>query len=160
MFLRTDVRNQECSTIQTHHTKLLVFGVGLVLMTVVAACLPDPQRVQSADLLARLAGARGMFIEQPPRAQDACDSVGYVQQRLSYEPGLAGVQPAWTALSDAAKALQAVCGEYTLLGQPSNDSLALREARQRWQHAIQREIGVACDRLRIAALALDASTPC
>jgi hypothetical protein len=116
--------------------------------------------MQSADLLGRLASARQIFVEQPPRAQDACDSVGYVQQRLSYEPGLVDVRPAWTALSDAAEALQAVCGQNALLGQPSNDSQALREAHVRWQQAIQREIGVACDRLREAALALNTATPC
>ena len=111
-------------------------------------------------MLATLVSARGMFTAQPPQVQDACDSVGFVQQRLSYEPGLVNVQPAWTALSEAAEALQAVCGVNALLAQPANDSQAVREAHQRWQQAIQREITVACDRLRIAAVALAASTPC
>jgi hypothetical protein len=148
------------SNTNASHGALGVFGVCLIVTVMATGCLPDPQRMQSADLLARLVNARTMFAEQPQRAQDACDSVGFVQQRLSYEPGLGNVQPAWTALSEAAEALQAVCGVKALLAQPANDSQAVRQAHQRWQQAIQREISVACDRLHIAAVALAASTPC
>ena len=94
-----------------------------------------------------------MFGEQPARAAMACNAVGDVQTRLDGEPGLAEVMPAWQDLRAAARALQAVCGQSTLLGQPTNDSLALAQARQRWAQGIQRELGVACDYLRATAVA-------
>jgi hypothetical protein len=125
-----------------------------------SACAPDPQRTQTVDLLGRLVSARGMFMDQPPQAQKACDEVGFVQTRLNYEPGLTNVRPAWAALSGAAEALQAVCGETSLLSQPAIESLAITQGHQRWQQAIQREIGVACDHLRDAARALDRASPC
>jgi hypothetical protein len=129
-------------------------------MLMVGACAPDPQRIQTVDLLGRLVTARGMFMEQPPQAQKACDEVGYVQTRLNYEPGLTNIRPAWAALSDAAEALQAVCGVNSLLAQPAIDSLAVAAAHQRWQASVQRETGVACDHLRVAARALDRASPC
>ena len=60
----------------------------------------------------------------------------------------------------AADALQAVCGQGTLLSEATNDTPAIKEARQRWQARIQREIGVACDHLRDAANALGRNPPC
>src|SRR5207248_636466 len=93
-------------------------------------------------------------------ADTACTNVGDVQTRLTGEPGLVDVRPAWPALHQAAQALQAVCGQTTMLGQPSTDSVAAKQAQQRWQQGIQREISVACDHLRQAAAALDRAQPC
>jgi hypothetical protein len=131
--------------------------VVLALIPFAAACLQNPQRVQSIDLLEQLVDARSKFAQQP---QQACDLVGNVQTRLYGEPGLTNVQPAWANLRDAAEALQAVCGQSTLLAQPFNDSFATRQARERWQQGIQREVGIACDHLRNAAAALGRSAPC
>jgi hypothetical protein len=129
----------------------------LALIPLAAGCLADPQRAQSVDLLLQLTGAREQFAQQP---REACDVVGNVQTRLYGEPGLTNVRPAWANLRDAAAALQAVCGQSTLLAQPFNDSTATRQARERWQEGIQREIGVACDHLRNAAAGLGRSAPC
>jgi hypothetical protein len=131
--------------------------VVIALIPFVAGCLQSPQRVQSTDLLEQLIEARDKFAQQP---QLGCDLVGNVQTKLYGEPGLTNVQPAWTNLRDAADALQAVCGQSTLLAQPFNDSLATRQARQRWRDGIQHEVGVACDHLRNAAAALGRSAPC
>jgi len=125
-----------------------------------AGCLADPQKLQSVDLLDRLTSAREMLAVQAPPADEACNMVGDVQTRLYGEPGLVEVQPAWTALRDAASALHAVCGQSTLLAQPSNDSPTLVQARARWQLGIQREMGVACDHLREAAAALGRPARC
>src|SRR5260370_22652836 len=95
-----------------------------VLACITAACLPDPQRVQPAALFDQLVSARAMFGEQPPRAEQACELVGTVQTRLSGEPGLAEVRAVWPALRDAAVALEAVCGQSTMLSQPATDALA------------------------------------
>jgi hypothetical protein len=70
------------------------------------------------------------------------------------------MRSAWLALTDAAGALQAVCGQSTLLGQPTNESASLAQARERWQQGIQREIGLACDHLRIAAVTLGRDRSC
>ena len=83
-----------------------------------------------------------------------------MQTRLYGEPGLAEVQPAWPALRDAADALQSICGRGTLLSQPTNGSLVLTQARERWAQGIARESGVACDDLRTAAAALARPSPC
>jgi len=74
--------------------------------------------------------------------------------------GLTNVRPAWAALSQAASALQTVCGVNSLLGQPALDTVAVVQAHLRWQQAVEREIGVACDHLRDAAQALDRASPC
>lgn len=130
-------------------------------LVLLAGCLADPQKLQSVDLLDRLTSAREMFAGQPPSVAEACKVVGDVQTRLYGEPGLVEVQPAWTALRDAASALHAVCGQSTLLAEPSNnDSLTLVQARARWQLGIQREMGVACDHLREAAAALGRPAQC
>jgi hypothetical protein len=107
-----------------------------------------------------LAQARGIFAEQPTRANDACNMVGDVQTRLFGEPGLIDVQPGWTELRDAADALQAVCGQTALLAQPSTDSPAMVQARIRWRVGIEREMALACDHLRQAAAALERGAPC
>ena len=125
-----------------------------------AGCLADPQKLQSVDLLDRLTSAREMLAVQAPPADEACNMVGDVQTRLYGEPGLVEVQPAWTALRDAASALHAVCGQITLLAQQSNDSPTLVQARARWQLGIQREMGVACDHLRETAAALGRPARC
>jgi hypothetical protein len=116
--------------------------------------------MQAAGLLDQLVMARAMFGEQPPRVTEGCNAVGDVQTRLYGEPGLAEVVPAWPALRDAAEALQSICGRGTLLGQPTNGSLVLTQARQRWEQGIQRESAVACDYLRTAAVALARPSPC
>ena len=104
--------------------------------------------------------ARVLFAEQPPRVGEACNVVGSVQNRLYGEPGLSEARPAWSALLAGAQALQSVCGQSTLLGQPTNDSKTLVQARQRWEQGIQHEMGVACDHLRDAAVALSRAAPC
>ena len=133
----------------------------LTLAWLITGCLPDPQRLQSVALLDQLVAARTMLTAQAPATADqACTTVGDVNTRLTGEPGLVDVRPAWPALRNATQALQAACGQLTMLGQPSTDSAAIEQARRRWQQGIQREIGVACDHLRVAAAALDRSTPC
>jgi hypothetical protein len=161
---RIDNHQNECSDERVfgckHSARHKCITPLVLALLLVTGCLPDPQRVQSAGLLEQLVVARAMFGEQPPRLEPACNAVGDVQSRLYGEPGLADVRPAWPELRAAAEALQAVCGQNTLLGQPSNDSLALIAARQRWQQGIQRELGVACDHLRAAAVALSRAAPC
>ena len=137
-------------------------GVTVVLAMVLAlttGCLADPQRAQTADLLDRLTDARAKLVGFPPPG-DACNIVGDVETRLYGEPGLTEIQPAWSELADAARALQAVCGQDTLLLQPISGSLVLEAARQRWRDGKQREMGVACDHLRAAAVALSRDAPC
>jgi hypothetical protein len=112
------------------------------------------------DLLDQLTSARMLLAEQPPRFSDACDVVGTVTTRLYGEPGLADVRPAWPQLRDAADALNAACGQATLLAEPSTGSPAMHAARLRWQQGNQREMGVACDHLRAAAVALGRGAPC
>jgi hypothetical protein len=142
-----------------HVTTTLVLVSALVLVP--TGCLPSPQKLQSVELLDRLADARGMFGEQPPRIEDGCNSVGDVQTRLLGEPGISTIGRAWTDLREAADALQAACGQGTMLAQPASyESEPLRQARQRWQDGIQREMRVACDHLRDAASALGRATPC
>jgi hypothetical protein len=131
----------------------------LLAVLLLGGCLADPQRQQISDLLDQLTSARQMLLQQAPLDQ-ACPKVGDVQNRLNGEPGLTSVQPAWSQLADAADALQAVCGQGTLLSQSWTDSSASQEARQRWQQGIQRELGVACDHLRAAAAALNRAAPC
>ena len=130
-----------------------------LLLLLSVACLPNPRRAQTLELLGRLNTVRMMFTEQPLRLNEACAEVGAVQTRLSGEPGLHD-QPGWSDLRDAADALNAVCGQDTLLSQSSTDSPATMSARTRWQQGIQRELGVACDHLRLAASALGRSAPC
>jgi hypothetical protein len=127
----------------------------------VSGCLANPQRDQAGQLLEQLTHAREQLVAQPPPPPaEACQAVGDVETRLYGEPGLVNVQPAWSQLADAAHALQAVCGQATLLAQPGLDSAALTAAQQRWQQGIQRELGLACDHLRAAATALDRSVAC
>jgi hypothetical protein len=139
------------------NTVLLVLLVLLVLTT---GCLPDPQRMQSAELLDRLASARVDLSHQPLPNMAACTTIGDAQNRLFGEPGLVEVRPAWPDLRDAANALQAVCGQATLLSVATQDSTTALQARQRWKTGIQREIGVACDHLRDAARELSRAAPC
>jgi hypothetical protein len=123
-------------------------------------CLTDPHDTQMIELVDRLVAAHGMFADQPPRVDSACNVVGEVQTRLYGEPGLVDVQPAWPHLRDAAAALSAVCGQNVLLAQPSTGSPSIEAAHLRWRQGIQREMGVACDHLRAAAAALNGGTPC
>ena len=139
-------------------TLLALAALGAMLA---AACLPNAQTLQSATLLDELTAARAGFVAATPeQAQSACDIVGNVQTRLYGEPGLTSVQPTWSQLRAAAEALQAVCGQTTLLAAASGDSPALSAGRQRWQVGVQRELGVACDYLRTAAESLGRPRPC
>ncbi|MBV9579588.1 MAG: hypothetical protein JO057_13450 [Chloroflexi bacterium] len=121
--------------------------------------MANPQRVQTADLLDRLATARGQLATFPPPPQ-ACNALGDIETRLYGEPGLTDIQPAWSELADAAHALQSVCGQDSLLRQPVTGSATLDAARQRWSAGTQREMAVACDHLRAAATALGRDAPC
>jgi hypothetical protein len=144
----------------TSLTRWPLVAAPLMLVWLTAACLPDARRLQLGDLFDQLVSAQRLLGEQPFQPADACITVGDVQTRLAGEPGLVDVRPTWPALRDAAVALNAVCGQATLLNQPATDSEALAQARERWQQGIQREIGVACDYLRAAAAALDRTQPC
>jgi len=141
------------------HRRVTILPWLLPLFVALAACLPDPHRQQTSDLLDQLTSARQLLLQQAPTDQ-ACPIVGDVETRLNGEPGLMSVQPAWSQLADAAHALQAVCGQSTLLAQPSIDSPASQAARLRWQQGIQRELDVACDHLRAAAAALNRAATC
>lgn len=131
--------------------------IALVLLT--SGCLADPQRVQTVDLLDRLTSAHGMLGDFPA-PPEACNAVGDIETRLYGEPGLTEVRPAWSELTAAANALQAVCGQNALLLQDVTGSAALESARDRWREGSQREMGVACDHLRAAASALGRPAPC
>jgi hypothetical protein len=109
--------------------------------------------------LSQLASAQAMMSTSPPRL-DGCNLVGEAQNRLFGEPGLFEIQPAWSDLRDAADALQAVCGQAILLAQTVTGSLAVEQARSRWQNGVVRESEVACDHLRAAAVALRDDAPC
>ena len=132
----------------------------LLLVAATAACLPDPQRAQTVELLDQLTAARSMLGLQPPQVDPACTMLGDVQTRLYGEPGLVDIQPAWAQLRDASDALQAVCGHDAMLDEPSTDSPTIQAGRFRWQQGIEREMVVACDDLRNAAAALERGTPC
>jgi hypothetical protein len=139
------------------------FAAALVMAFLAAGCLPDPHTAQSVDILNRLVRARALFSEQPPPVERACGMLGDVETHLFGEPGLSQVQPAWNALRDATRALESTCGQNTLLALPSRNgqnSQALREARQRWEDGIQREMILACHHLRQAAQALNRPAPC
>jgi hypothetical protein len=142
-----------------YRPRLVVAALATTLAA--GACLPDPHSAQLVDLLDRLVRARAMLAEAPPRATEACDVVGEVQNRLDGEPGLVDVRAAWPALRSATTALQAVCGLTSLASAPSSvETAALRDARERWQAGIQRELGAACDRLRDGAASLGRPSPC
>jgi hypothetical protein len=134
-------------------------AAALAVLVATSGCLANPQRTQAQELLDQLTGARERLSQQPPPLQ-ACSTIGDVETRLYGEPGLVDVQPAWSELADAAHALQAVCGQSTLLAEPALDSEAVGAAQQRWRQGIQRELGVACDHLRAAASALDRQARC
>jgi hypothetical protein len=135
------------------------FGVLMTMAFLLMSCLPNPQRIQSNQLLDQLVAARSA-LALPPQLDAGCDIMGHMQTRLYGEPGLVEVRPAWRALVDTATALQAVCGLGTLLRQPALDSVATHDGRQRWQAGIDRELAVACTHLREAASALDSTVPC
>jgi hypothetical protein len=160
----SDERVFACKRARRHKVVTPLVLTGLALLLLLTACAPQPARMQSGALLDKLVLARTMFAEQQARVDarldDACNVVGSVQTRLYGEPGLSEVMPAWQDLRAAAQALQSVCGRGTLLGQPGNDSQVLAEAHQRWEQGIQREMGVACDYLRAAAVALNRTSPC
>jgi hypothetical protein len=152
------ITRSQKSEVRSQIAQLLLATVTLLFA---AGCLPDPQRLQSVALLDQLATARTMLTQQTPQATDqACTTVGDVHTRLTGEPGLVDVRPAWASLNQATQALQAACGQNTMLAQPSTDSVAVQQAHERWQNGIQREMSTACDHLREAATALDRARPC
>jgi hypothetical protein len=142
------------------HRRVSIGVALLALLVLLTACLPSPQRAQSADLLDQLTLARSMLAQQTVPLDDACSKVGDVETRLYGEPGLVDVQPTWWQLADAAHALQAVCGQTALLAQPALETAAVDQARQRWQQGVQRELGLACDHLRAAAMSLQREATC
>jgi hypothetical protein len=145
------------------HKGVTVLSLSLCALVLLAGgCLVDPQRTQSVQLLDRLSVFfRAQFASAAPGAlETSCDTVGDVQTRLYGEPGLSDVQPAWGELRDAAEALHALCGQAVMLAQPVTGSAAMDAARQRWQDGEQRELGVACEHLRAAAVALARPSPC
>jgi hypothetical protein len=125
-----------------------------------SACLPDAQQMQMRRLLDGLVDAHGALSEQPPRIDAGCDTVGDVASRLSGEPGLVDVRPAWPALNAAAEALQAVCGQERLLEQPFEPTAAMLAARARWQQGVTHELAAACEHLNEAGRALGRPEPC
>jgi len=135
-------------------------AIMMTLGAILASCIGDPQRLQSAQLYDQLVDARSALDDRPPRLATGCGIVGYVQTRLSGEPGLVEVRPVWAALMDSATSLSAVCGQTTLLQQASLDTPASSQARQRWQQGVDRELEVACAHLREAASALVRAPPC
>jgi hypothetical protein len=151
----------ECKNFSRHNRVSKLLGIAVVVvLSASAGCLPDPHRAQTLDLLDQLTAARSQLVEQQPPLEDACSAVGTVTTRLYGEPGLTDLRSAWTQLRDAADALNAACGQATLLTQPSSGSSAMQLAQQRWQQGMQREMGVACDHLRAAAAALGRAAPC
>jgi hypothetical protein len=126
----------------------------LALVLLCCGCLPDPQRTQMTRLWTQLVDARMALSEEPPRAAEACDTVGDVVVRLWGEPGLVDVRPAWPAMRAAADALWAVCGQMRLLQQPFESTAAMLEARERWQRGVTTELATACRYLDEAAAAL------
>jgi hypothetical protein len=142
---------------------LLLVSVAASLL-VGSACLPliNPQQREADQLLDRLAAARAGLAERPPRLGATCDDVADVKSRLLGEPGLLATQPAPVLLT-AADALQAVCGQATLLAVPIDaDWLtpAVTAARARWQGGLTRQLTVACDSMRQAAVQLGRAAPC
>lgn len=160
MFVRTAVLMQGPSPTQTR------LGLSLGALTLVialavssASCLPDPHRVQAQELFDRLGQARLAFTN-PNTFEDACNAVGEVQTRLVGEPGLAEGGPGYPALRDAAAALQAVCGQGTLVREATAQTDASAAARARWTTGMQRELDLACEYLRAAAGDLGRQAPC
>ncbi|HET6318569.1 MAG TPA: hypothetical protein VFG86_19110 [Chloroflexota bacterium] len=128
-------------------------------MLLLTACLPDPQRMQMSSLLDQLSEARSALLEQPPRIDSACDTIGQVESRLWGEPGLVDIKPAWPAMRSAAEALLAACGQSRLLAQPFEPSPAVVGARERWQRGVAKELADACRYIADAATALGRATP-
>jgi hypothetical protein len=143
----------------SRHRRVSMLATGVLVLLVTTGCLANPQRDQSRELLDQLTRAR-QRLSQPSPLLEACSMVGDVETRLYGEPGLVDVQPAWSQLADAAHALQAVCGQSTLLAQDALDTPAVVTAQQSWRQGVQHELGVACDHLRAAAAALEREAPC
>jgi hypothetical protein len=146
---RSDARRPLNTNASQRHGPPSSLLLAVVFLLVCGACLPDPQRGQAVSLLTRLSAARIGFATDWPRA---CDEVGDVQTRLYGEPGLTGVRPAWVELRAAAEALQAVCGQTTLL--------AAGVDVPRWRAGVDRQLSVACEHLRAASASLDQPPPC
>jgi hypothetical protein len=126
----------------------------------VVGCLPDAQRLQMARLLDQLVEARSALAEQPPAGLEAtCGVVSEVGSRLSGEPGLVDVRPAWAAMRAATDSLSAVCGRSLLLQQPFEPTAAMVQARKRWQEGNALDLDSACRRLKEAAAGLGKSPP-
>ena len=131
-----------------------------LLLLASGGCLADAHQLQMSRLLDNLVFARAALLEEPPRIDAACDTVGDVQSRLLGEPGLSDVRPAWPALHEAADALLAVCGQQRLLEQPFEPTAAMLAARARWQEGVGSGLVASCSKLRDAARALGRPLPC
>ena len=140
---------------------MLLVSVAVSLL-VGSACLVDPQQREASQLLDRLTAARAGLSESPPVLGATCDDVADVKSRLLGEPGLLATPPA-PVLLNAADALQAVCGQATLLAVPIDATWltpAVTAARTRWQGGLTRQLGLACDSMRQAAVQLGQAAPC
>ncbi|GAC1316346.1 MAG: hypothetical protein NVSMB2_09060 [Chloroflexota bacterium] len=147
---------QEGAATQTH------IGLYVALVTIAsvsAGCLPDPHHIQAQALFDQLSRARVAFTN-PATLEDGCNTVGEVQTRLVGEPGLAEHEHGYDALRNAAAALQAVCGQGTLLREATAPTAASAAARARWTAGISHELDLACEHLRTAAGDLDRQPPC
>jgi hypothetical protein len=143
-------------------TALLLGGFALVLLLCGNACLPNTQDREAGQLLDRLAAARAGLAASPPVLGATCDDIADVKSRLLGEPGLVNLA-SWSSLRDAADALQAVCGQATLLAVSVSDaasSPAVLTARVRWQQGLARELDLACEDMRQGAAALARTSPC
>jgi hypothetical protein len=129
-----------------------------VLLLTTTACMASPQQAQMNRLFDQLVEARTALVQQS--TDPACDSVSDVDTRLTGEPGLVDVAPAWTHLRSAAIALRAACGQLRLLQQPFEATASMTEARQRWQAGVSRELSTACEHLTEAARALNSKAAC
>lgn len=159
MFVRTPVLTQARPATQTHLDRRLASAALALLVAVNAGCLPDPYRDQARMLFDGLVRARVAF-ENPNTLDEGCNTVGEAQNRLLGEPGLAERGPSYTSLRDAAAALQAVCGQGTLLHDGTARTAASDAGRARWRAAMQHELDVACRHLRAAAPGIGREPPC
>jgi hypothetical protein len=132
--------------------------IALALVVLCAACLADPRRTQMTRLFDQLVEAQVSLREG--RTEPACGNVGDVATKLSGEPGLVELRDVWPSLRAATDALQAVCGQATLLAQPFDATPAMLQARERWQAGRERELRVACDELKRASAELERRVGC
>jgi hypothetical protein len=130
-----------------------------LLVLLGSACLPDPARGQAGRLLDELVQAHASLSAASGDVSPTCDLIGGVDTRLTGEPGLVDLRPTWPALRNATADLLAACGQLRLLATPGLDTLAVRQARQRWQQGAAHELTQACQELQSAATSLARQPP-